>query len=65
MIAAHLAEIITAIAERVTNARAEGINSVIQRLKHNARGLRNRERFRKAIYLHLGRLALYPDCITP
>jgi len=60
----HLEGIITAIVRGVTNARAEGINSVIQKLKYNARGYRNRERFRNAIYFHLGGLDLYPDSIV-
>ncbi len=60
MIKNHLEGIITAIVNRVHNARAEGINSLIQWLKYSARGFRNRERFRNAIYFHLGRLDLYP-----
>ena len=60
MIKRHLEGIITAIVNRVNNAGAEGINSVIQWLKYSARGYRNRERFRNAIYFHLGGLDLYP-----
>ncbi|MDF1562394.1 MAG: ISL3 family transposase [Deltaproteobacteria bacterium] len=60
---AHLAGIITAVVKRVTNARAEGINSVIQKLKGRARGYRNRTRFRNAIYFHLGGLELYPESV--
>ena len=33
---------------------------MIQWLKYTARGYRNRERFRNAIYFHLGGLDLYP-----
>lgn len=29
-----------------------------------ASGYRNRERFRHAIYFHLGRLDLYPECLS-
>ena len=43
------------------NGHAESMNSRIQRLKHRACGFRNRERFRNAIYFHLGGLQLYPD----
>lgn len=64
MVKRHLEGIITAIVNRVTNARAEGLNSVIQKLKYNARGFRNRERFRNAIYFHLGGLDLYPAGVT-
>ena len=37
------------------------MNARIQYLKHRARGYRNRDRFRNAIYFHLGGLDLYPD----
>jgi transposase len=56
----HLTGILNAIASGVTNARLEGINTVIQNLKRAARGFRNRQRFRTAIYFHLGGLQLYP-----
>ena len=61
MIKQHLEGIITAIVQRVLNACVEGINSVIQWLKYSARGFRNRDRFRNAIYFHLGGLDLYPS----
>lgn len=60
MIKMHLGGIINAVVRGVTNAGAEGINSVIQKVKYTARGFRNRERFRNAIYFHLGGLDLYP-----
>jgi transposase len=49
---------------KVTTARSEGINSRIQWLKKMACGFRDRERFRNAIYFHLGGLALYPQVAT-
>lgn len=55
---------LNAIERGVTNARLEGINSVIQWLKKSARGYRNRDRFRTAIYFHLGGLDLYADSPT-
>lgn len=61
MIKRHLQGIITAIEKGVTNARAEGLNAKIQALKFLGRGYRNRERFRAAIYFHLGGLDLYPE----
>lgn len=61
MIRRHLEGILNAIVLRVTNARAEGINAKIQWLKATARGYRNRQRFRNAIYFHLGGLDLYPE----
>jgi transposase len=46
---------------RITNAGSEGLNSLIQRVKVMSRGFRNVERFKNAIYFHLGGLDLYPD----
>lgn len=64
MIKRHLTGILNAIEHGVTNARLEGINTVIQGLKRTARGFRSRHRFRNAIYFHLGGLDLYPDALT-
>ena len=61
MIKRHLHGILNAIVLGVTNARSEGINSRIQWIKYTARGFRNRDRFRTAIYFHLGGLDLYPE----
>jgi transposase len=60
----HLYGILNAIETGVTNARLEGINTVIQWLKRSARGFRNRERFRNSIYFHLGGLDLYPHALA-
>jgi len=60
MIRTHLQGIVNAIVHQATNARAEGINSRIQRVKSRARGFRNLERFRNAIYFHLGGLDMSP-----
>jgi len=56
----HLWGIVNAIVHGVSNAAAEGINSVIQKLKGRACGFRNWTRFTNAIYFHLGDLDLYP-----
>lgn len=64
MIGAHLDGIITAIVHRATNAGAESMNAKIQRVKRMACGYRNRDRFRHAIYFHLGGLDLYPSTHT-
>ena len=45
---------------RITNATAEGLNSKIQWIRYTARGFRNRENFKTAIYFHCGGLDLYP-----
>lgn len=56
----YLWGILTAITSGVTNALTEGMNARIQALKRRACGYRNRDRFRNAIYFHLGGLDLYP-----
>lgn len=61
MIKSHLYGILNATVLGVTNARSEGINAKIQWIKFTARGFRNRDRFRNAIYFHLGQLDLYPQ----
>lgn len=63
MVKRHLNGILNAIVLGVTNARSEGINSKIQWIKYTARGFRNRDRFRTAIYFHLGGLDLYPKTL--
>lgn len=65
MIKSHLEGVVNAIYHRVTNARAEGINSRIQWIKYTARGFRNRDRFRTAIYFHLGGLDMTPEVLKP
>ena len=65
MIKAHLDGIVNAMHHRVTNARSEGLNSRIQWIKHTARGFRNRDRFRRAIYFHLGGLNMTPESLQP
>lgn len=57
----HLEGILNAIALNATNAGAESINAKIQKVKRMACGFRNRDRFRMAIYFHLGGLDMYPD----
>lgn len=64
MLKRHLEGVLNAIVAGVSNARLEGINTMIQGLKRSARGFRNRDRFRNAIYFHLGGLDLYPASVT-
>ena len=54
MIREHLDGIVNAIVLGATNATAESNNAKIQRVKRMACGFRNRDRFRNAIYFHLG-----------
>jgi transposase len=61
----HLYGIINAIVLKANNGIAESINAKIQKVKAMACGFRNRDRFRNAIYFHLGGLDLYPRITTP
>ena len=61
MIKRHWDGVIDAVLSKVTNARSEATNAKIQWIKRLGCGYRNRERFRNAIYFHLGGLDLYPD----
>jgi transposase len=63
MIKRHWDGVINAATSNVTNALSEGMNSKIQWIKRKACGYRNRERFRNAIYFHLGGLDLYPAAV--
>jgi transposase len=63
MIQKHWQGVLNAATSNVTNALAEGLNSQIQWIKRKACGYRNRERFRLAIYFHLGGLDLYPAAL--
>ena len=56
----HLHNILTFFAHRITNAVSEGLNSNIETVKKMARGFRNRDHFKTAIYFHCGGLDLYP-----
>lgn len=60
----HWPNIRTYFQHRITNAGAEGINSLIQKAKRMARGFRNPKRFRMAIYFHCGHLDLYPEGVS-
>ena len=60
MIKRHYEGVMTFFAHRLTSATAEGLNSRIQAIRVQARGYRNREHFKTAIYFHLGGLDLYP-----
>lgn len=63
MIQKHWEGVLNAATSNVTNALSEGLNSKIQWIKRKACGYRNRERFRLAIYFHLGGLDLYPAAL--
>jgi len=56
----HLAQILTYVQHRITNAVSEGLNSKIQTIKKKAYGFRNRENLKTSIFFHCGGLNLYP-----
>lgn len=56
----HLDNVLNHIHYPLTNAATEGLNAKIQWIKYSARGFRNRERFKLAIYFHCGGLDLTP-----
>lgn len=58
----HREEIMAYFDQRISNAFAEGMNSLIQTAKRKARGFHTFEGFRTAIFLAVGKLALaYPQ----
>ena len=60
MLKRHLPNILTYLTHRITNATSESINSKIQWVKYTARGFRNIENFKNAIYFHCGGLDMVP-----
>jgi transposase len=60
----HLWGILNAVLLAASNATAESLNARIQKIKAQACGFRNRDRFRTAILFHLGGLDLYPQTLA-
>jgi transposase len=60
----HEAGLLSYFTHRITNAAAESLNSRIQAIRVSARGYRNRNNFKTAIYFHCGGLQLYPATVT-
>lgn len=60
MLKTHLKNILTYLRHPITNALSESLNSKIEWVKYTARGFRNRENFKTAIYFHCGGLDLLP-----
>ena len=60
MVANHLNGIAVATATGVTNAHAESLNSMIQKIKRIAHSYRNMASFINAIYFHCGWFSMYP-----
>jgi transposase len=60
MLRRHLENVLTYCKHRITNGVAEGLNSKIMAIKRRARGFRNPQNFKTAIYFYCGGLDLYP-----
>ena len=60
MLKTHLENILTYPRHPITNAVTEGLNSKIQMMKSNARGLRRFDNWRIGILLFCGKLNRYP-----
>jgi transposase len=60
MIKRHLPNVLTYFRHHVTNATAEGLNSLIETVRKRAAGFRSKKHFKTAIYFHCGGLNLYP-----
>lgn len=60
MVVDHLDGILNYLIHPITNAAAEGMNSIIQSLKHAARGLPRFESPRIRVLFFLGKLDLKP-----
>ncbi len=60
LIRRHLPNVLTYLRHRITNAGLEAVNATIHWVKKTARGFRNVEHFKTAIYFHCGGLDLYP-----
>lgn len=64
MLGRHCDGLINYTKHRITNAAAEGFNSIIQTLKANARGFRSFENFRVRILFFCGKLDLMPVSVS-
>ena len=60
----YLWGILNAIVMKANNAKLEGKNARIQKIKSMACGFRNRERFKNAILFHLGGLDMMPNLVN-
>jgi transposase len=61
MLKSHLENILTYLTHPITNALSESLNSKIEWVKYTARGFRNQNNFKTAIYFHCGGLDLVPS----
>jgi transposase len=64
MLRRHNEGLINYTRHHITNAKAEGFNSVIQTIKANARGFRSFDNFRVRILFFCGKLDLMPQAVV-
>ena len=64
-ILSHWVNILNYFDNRLTNAILEGINNIIQNIKHTARGFRNYDYFKTVIYLFCGAFPVSVCAHTP
>ncbi len=60
LLKSHWDNIVTYFRYHLSNAVAEGLNSRVQQLIQKSCGYRNRDRFKRDVFFHLGGLDLYP-----
>jgi len=61
----HWENILNYFDNRLTNAILEGINNIIQNIKHTARGFRNYDYFKTVIYLYCGAFVVAVGEVAP
>jgi hypothetical protein len=61
----HWNNILNYFDNRLTNAILEGINNIIQNIKHTARGFRNYDYFKTIVYLFCGAFTVSARVPTP
>lgn len=60
MLKSRITNVLTYFSHRITNAMSESLNAKIQWVKYTARGFRNMDNFKTAIYFHCGGLDMLP-----
>ena len=60
MLHKRLPNLLTYLTHWIRNAMSEGLNAKVRWIKYTARGFRNHENFKTAIYFHYGALDCYP-----
>ncbi len=64
MLQNHITGLVSYAKHKITNAIAEGINSVIQQVKAKARGFKSTKAFKYAILFYCGKINEYPQSFS-